>query len=258
MITKNTILTLTALLLTPLAALHAAELKLASVFSTNTVLQRDKPVPVWGRVEAQARVTVEFGGQRKDTTADANGKWSVKLDAMPASATPASLTVSAPPAKPLTVRGFVVGDVFLCAGGGEVGRRGTDADALPDDPKLPPVRIFTMTTATAREPQADAKGRWMPATSSTFKSLPAQAWHLGRTLAAENKVPVGIISVSASYPVETWMSREALAATPEAAKLLAFFASDAWKMRTVGTYEERVKAWMEYCQKLPLNPPPKP
>lgn len=249
---------ITALLLAPLLALHAAELKLASVFAANAVLQRDQPASVWGWADANARITVEFSGQKKETTADASGKWSVQLAALVANAAPASLTVSAPPAKPLTIGGLVVGDVFLCAGGNEVNRRATDADALPDDPTLPPVRVFMITTATARAPQADAKGRWLPATSTTFKSLPAQAWHLGRTLAGENKVPVGVITVSASYPVETWMSRETLAETPEAAKLVAYFASDTWKMSTVGTYEERVKAWMEYCQKLPLNPPPKP
>ena len=38
----------TALLLAPLAALHAGELTLGAVFSEHMVLQRDKPVPVWG------------------------------------------------------------------------------------------------------------------------------------------------------------------------------------------------------------------
>ena len=108
---KSTIPLLSALLLAPLAVLHAAELKLASVFSPNTVLQRDKPVPVWGWADAKAHVTVEFAGQKKETTAEANGTWSVKLDALPANATPATLTVSAPPAPPLNVGGVVVGDV---------------------------------------------------------------------------------------------------------------------------------------------------
>ena len=39
---------LTALLLAPLAALHAAELRLPSILSDHMVLQCDQPVPVWG------------------------------------------------------------------------------------------------------------------------------------------------------------------------------------------------------------------
>ena len=50
------------------------------------------------------------------------------------------------------------------------------------------------------------------------------------------------------------MGREALAANPVARPILDYYVSNAWKMRTVGTYEERLKAWMEYCRKLPLNP----
>ncbi|MCX6858569.1 MAG: hypothetical protein NTV80_27170, partial [Verrucomicrobia bacterium] len=255
---KHPLALITALLLAPLGITQAAEIKLASVFAPNAVLQRDKPVPVWGWADAHARVTVEFAGQKKDATADAGGKWSVALGAFPANAAPASLTVSAPPAKPISIAGLVVGDVFLCAGGSEVGKRGTELDATPDDPKMPPVRVFAVSPSTAREPQADVKGRWMPAVSSGVKGLPAQAFHLGRTLAAENKVPVGIVSISIGNPAECWMSREALTATPEAVPILAFYASDAWKQRTVGTYEERLNAWMEIQRKLPLNPPPKP
>ena len=255
---KLTLPLLTALLLASLSLTQAADIKLPSVFAPNAVLQRDKPVPVWGWAEPNARVTVEFAGQKKDATADAGGKWSVTLDALAANAAPASLTVSAPPAKPLSIAGLVVGDVFLCAGGSEVGKRGTEQDTAPDDPKMPPVRVFAVSPSTAREPQADVKGRWMPAVSSGVKGLPAQAFHLGRTLAAENKVPVGIVSISINNPAECWMSREALAATPEAAPILDFYASEAWKQRTVGTYEERLNAWMEIQRKLPLNPPPKP
>lgn len=70
------LLVLTSLLLASLSITQAAEIKLPSVFAPNAVLQRDKPVPVWGWAEPNARVTVEFAGQKKDATADASGKWS--------------------------------------------------------------------------------------------------------------------------------------------------------------------------------------
>ncbi|MCY2996334.1 MAG: hypothetical protein NTY19_52085 [Planctomycetota bacterium] len=84
---------LTALLLAPLAALDAAELKLAAVFSDHMVLQRDKLVPVWGWANAGEKVTVEFAGQNKTAQADATGKWLVKLDPLKASAEPRRLRV---------------------------------------------------------------------------------------------------------------------------------------------------------------------
>ena len=55
-----------ALLLAPVTVLPAAELKLAAVLSDHMVLQRDKPVPVWGWADAGERVTVEFGGSEEN------------------------------------------------------------------------------------------------------------------------------------------------------------------------------------------------
>ena len=72
---KRVILAVTALLLVPLAALQAAELKLATPFSSHLVLQRDMPVPVWGWAPARSEVTVSFKSQRKSTRADADGRW---------------------------------------------------------------------------------------------------------------------------------------------------------------------------------------
>ena len=51
------------------AALGArADVSLAPLFADHAVLQRDKPVPVWGRAEAGEKVAVHFGGQTRTTT----------------------------------------------------------------------------------------------------------------------------------------------------------------------------------------------
>lgn len=72
---------ITALLLAPLAVLHAAELRLPSIFSDHMVLQSGTSVPVWGWADEGEGVVVEFDGQSKTTTANADGKWTVKLNA---------------------------------------------------------------------------------------------------------------------------------------------------------------------------------
>jgi lysophospholipase L1-like esterase len=203
-IMKQTLLFVSAWLAISPASLQAAELRIASVCSSQMVLQREKPVSVWGWTEPGEAVTVEFAGQKKAATADAAGRWLVTLDPMPANAQPRELLVTSanPKAKPqdLKVPGVLVGDVWLCAGGNEVGRRGTEADAAPDDAQTPPVRVFSVTPSTAREPQTDLKGRWTAVQKATLKQLPAQACILGRALATELRVPVGIISVSNVIP----------------------------------------------------------
>ena len=59
--------------------LHAAELKLGTVFSDHMVLQRNKPLPVWGWADPGAPITVAFAG-RENAAAGVAGKWIVKLD----------------------------------------------------------------------------------------------------------------------------------------------------------------------------------
>jgi hypothetical protein len=76
--------TLTVLLLTPLSAFCAGELKLAAMFSDHMILQRDRPVPVWGWSDAGAEVTVDCAGQTRTAVADASGRWMVNLCPMPA------------------------------------------------------------------------------------------------------------------------------------------------------------------------------
>ncbi len=276
---RSALLTLIALLLAMRADVKAAELKLAAVFSDHMVLQREAPLRVWGAADAGAQVTVEFGGQQKTGAADAQGRWAVTLDPLPVSAEPRELVVRGQKTEAggqpktdtgrVVVKDVLVGEVWLCAGGLHVANR--FVNLLPDraaavaaakaEPGVPLLRCFSAKLNTARDVQTDVAGSWLVAGAGALENVNAEAYYVGRKLAAELGVPVGIVSVAMAWPgqpIETWMGREALAANPAARPILDYYAGDAWRLRTVGTYEERMKAWLEFCQKLPLNPPPKP
>ena len=81
-LTRRHLLTSAALLLASLA--NAAELKLPSIFSDRMVLQSAQAVPVWGSADPGEQIAVEFAGQSKRASANADGKWLVKLDALEA------------------------------------------------------------------------------------------------------------------------------------------------------------------------------
>ncbi|MCY2973211.1 MAG: hypothetical protein NTW52_00940 [Planctomycetota bacterium] len=81
---------LIALLLVPLAVLRADELRLPSIFSDHMVLQCGKAAPVWGWADLGEQIVLEFAGPSKSTTANADGRWTVKLDALEDSDAPAS------------------------------------------------------------------------------------------------------------------------------------------------------------------------
>jgi hypothetical protein len=65
----------------------------AFLFNDNAVLQRDKPIPVWGTADAGEKVSVAFAGYTVATAADATGKWRVNFPALPANASPTNLVI---------------------------------------------------------------------------------------------------------------------------------------------------------------------
>jgi sialate O-acetylesterase len=91
-----------------------AEVQVAEVIHGNVVLQRDRPVPIWGIADTGEQVTVEFAGHERTTEADAFGRWRVEFDAMPASLEPRDLTINgSATARPLVVPNVRLGDVWL-------------------------------------------------------------------------------------------------------------------------------------------------
>ena len=61
-----------------------AEVKLARLFSDHVVLQRQKPIPVWGWANPNESVNVSLGSQNKTAIADSTGKFTVEFAPMEA------------------------------------------------------------------------------------------------------------------------------------------------------------------------------
>ncbi|MHC4201532.1 MAG: hypothetical protein ACYSU0_16205, partial [Planctomycetota bacterium] len=91
-------------------------LELASPFVDNLVLQRGMKVPVWGWATPGSQVTVAFAGQSKSATADAKGKWMVKLDPLGASAEERELNVTSSRGESITCKGVLAGEVWFASG----------------------------------------------------------------------------------------------------------------------------------------------
>ena len=54
-----------------------ANVRMPLLFSDGMVLQRNKPIPVWGWADANEKVEVHFNKQTKTIQADKNGKWMI-------------------------------------------------------------------------------------------------------------------------------------------------------------------------------------
>ena len=81
------------LALVPFVSTIRADVTPSGMFGDSMVLQRQMPVPVWGRAEPGEKVTVAFAGQSKTVVTGEDGRWMVKLDPLEASPTGRTLTI---------------------------------------------------------------------------------------------------------------------------------------------------------------------
>ena len=93
-----------------------ATVAVSPLFGSNMVVQRDKPVPVWGTASPNATVTVGYNSQTVNTTVDAQGRWVLMLAPMGAKTVGSSLTITELGSNTITLSNVVVGDVWLCSG----------------------------------------------------------------------------------------------------------------------------------------------
>ena len=197
-----------------LGSAASAAVKPHGLFTDGAVLQRGVRVPVWGAANTGERVTVEFQGQKVNTTAK-DGAWKVWLKPLKAGG-PFTLTVSGE--NTVEVKNVLVGEVWIASGQSNMEwpltatKTGEQAIAGSADPEL---RLLTIAKATSDTPVREVTARWMEAKPDTTPRFSAVAYHFARTLRQRLKVPVGIIHTSwgGTY-AEAWTSRETLQSEP--------------------------------------------
>jgi sialate O-acetylesterase len=258
-------------LLAPVAA--AAELAVAAVFSDHAVLQRGRPVPVWGRASPGTTVAVVYGEHRVDTVTDGTGRWLARLPAMPASSVPQTLNVTAG-GETRSFADVVIGEVWFAAGQSNMEWRLVHSDGgrrLLERADNPYLRFLLAEPDCAAAPRPDAMpawrkegepASWQPNRPWSANRMGAVPYYMGAALQRELGVPVGIIQAAVGGSrIEAWMPREAFAGP-------AFVAERAWLVQADALHwqQERdaLKAYEAWFAALPRPgpegrvPPPPP
>lgn len=195
-----------------------ADVKLASIFGDSMVLQRELPVPVWGWADAGEEVTVTFGEQTKKATADKDGRWQVKLDALKANAEGATLKVSGK--NTLELKDVLVGEVWICSGQSNM-EWSVSSSANPQEEIAaadhPQIRLFNVQGhLTSPVGKDECPGQWQVCSPKTVGGFSAVGYFFGRRLQNELKVPVGLVGSNwGGTRIEPWCSPEGLASVPE-------------------------------------------
>lgn len=254
------------------SALRAANLECSNIFADHMVLQREKPVAIWGWADANETVTVEFNGQKKTTKASANGKWMLKLDPMKAKADSQKLIVrgstpSTDPAKPreCVFEDVLVGEVWLGSGQSNMSlqvSRSLNPEQEKASANYPLIREFCEKSLAHTEPKDNCKGKWTICSPETVSNYSAALYFMARELHKELKVPVGIIQSSVGgTPIENWIDTNTQLAVPELkeateAKIKSWNAFDVIKAKA--KYEKELTDWNAAKEQAKAEGKPEP
>lgn len=185
-----------------------AAVQLPPIFSDGMVLQRDRPLPVWGTAVPGEKITVSLRGQQQQTEAADDGRWQVTLQPEAASTTAVELHVSGE--NTVTIGNVLIGDVWLCVGQSNMElplHKTRDSSAEIASASHPMIRQFLATRKSAETPASQVNGAWQTCSPESAGEFSAVAYYFARDLQAKTGVPIGILNFSwGGTRIEAWVN----------------------------------------------------
>ncbi len=202
------------------------ELSLNRSLGSHMVLQRNRENLFYGKAQPNEQVMLSFDGQRFSTVVKNDGSWEIALPKMKAGG-PYDIEVSCNNQK-IKVNDILFGDVYLAAGQSNMAF--PLASALGSDSLINKVELqtnlrlykavnLTETFAQAWDDEILQKvnnldffsGTWEHASKEQAQRFSAIAYRFASKIAAQEKVPIGIIDISVGgSTTESWVNRSDL------------------------------------------------
>ncbi|MBI9019254.1 MAG: hypothetical protein JEZ07_18535 [Phycisphaerae bacterium] len=202
-------------------------LKANYAFDNHMVLQRNKPVKIFGTDNVGKTITVTFNGQSKSAVTDANGKWVATLNAMAANANSQDLVITNGDST-ITLTDVLVGEVWIAAGQSNMNFAcSSDSNWATEGPLADNYnKIRLLDRACGAYPsggkftakQLDAinvndmfTGSWKVCSKANAAAISAVAYYFAKEIHLATDVPVGIIENSVGgTTMESYIPREGI------------------------------------------------
>ena len=193
-----------------------AKVSLPSILSDGMVIQRDKPVCIWGNADSRERFTISWQGKNHIVEAGEDGTWYAELPECGPGG-PYDMAIG-----DILLKDILVGDVFLCSGQSNMElpvRRVTDmfADEIAAYEESRIRQYSVPQVYDFNSPQEDTPASsWKTCTQENVMEFSALAYFFAKEIFRQTGVPVGIVNSSwGGTPVEAWISEEALKDFPK-------------------------------------------
>lgn len=212
-----------------------------NAFQTNMVVQRDKPIGVWGWASPGETVTVSFAGQQQTAITGKDRSWRIELAALPATSVPQDMTIRGKE-KTMTLTNVLVGDVWILGGQSNMEfplDRIENGKLEIVSANYQNIRILTIPAMNGADAKKDfprlhewsgwfgrhyRKGDWDVCSPEIARELSAIGYVFARRIHMATQVPIGVIDASrGGTTVETWTPDSVLRKmeTEQVASLLA-------------------------------------
>jgi sialate O-acetylesterase len=223
------------------------EVKLPKLISDGMVLQRNAKVKIWGWASSGEKVTVHFIGATYQTTANAEGEWSLTLSDLKAGG---PYTMQIEGNNSITVKDIAIGDVWVCSGQSNMGlSMGALSTVYPDDiaqSENPFIRQFYVASGYRFDGRdTDYKsGQWKNASPQNLRMFTAAGYYFALNLYRTYKVPIGLINASlGGSSAEAWISEEAIKSFPKYYEEVLRFKNPEWMQKINRQDNERIGLW---------------
>lgn len=213
-----------------------AQLKVAKVFGSGMVLQRDKPISIWGKATPNTVVVVQTTRPSSVTnsysiTATKDSTWEISVPAQKANVQPQQWQVISE-RDTITFTDILIGDVWVCAGQSNMAfMLKNDQFARQTLPKThnPNLRLLNWQSGLTTynfaykseevdrlQPKNFYSGLWQMADSNSAKDFSAVAFYFGQRIQQQTDIPIGLVHLAVGgSPCEAWMSPEAVTGSDE-------------------------------------------
>ena len=257
--------------LVAVSALEAA-VKMPRIFSDNMLVQREKPAKFWGTADPDAKVEIEFAGQKKSTTAGADGKWSLSLKPLKASAAPRDMLVYENGKLSATIKNVLVGELWILSGQSNMQwtlKATEDVKDATARANYPNLRYFKMSQgAMSEKPLSDfgAEAHWELTTPQNVQSYSAVGFYFGEKLLNDLNVPVGLIQTAMGGTLMAcWTPQEYIETVPYQKGYYQKYLKDSEAYVKSGEYPKRLATYKKNlaeheaaCKKADAEGKPRP
>jgi sialate O-acetylesterase len=241
-----------------------------NLFQSNMVVQRDKPLRLWGWAKPAEIVTVSFGGQKQSTTAAADRLWKVELPAMPASSEPRTIVVQGKDSK-IELENILVGDVWLLGGQSNMEFEIHKVEGGPLEivsANFKNIRLFSVPQQNGPEiknsfprqyqwidffSQHFRQGYWDVCSPETVQEMSGIGYVFARRIYMATQIPIGIVDMSrGGTSLLTWTPMDVLKTidTPEVKATLAEWDTKVSEFNPQKDLDNRIKQYNDRVARM--------